>query len=46
MLERHMVDAYEAIQKVQREYGCSLRIAAFALGVQRVKDATDARGLG
>jgi glutamate dehydrogenase (NAD(P)+) len=46
MLERHMLDAYEAIRKVQREYGCSLRIAAFALGVQRVKDATDARGLG
>jgi glutamate dehydrogenase (NAD(P)+) len=46
LLEQHIVDAHEAIRAIQHEYGCSLRIAAFALGIERVKAATDARGLG
>jgi glutamate dehydrogenase (NAD(P)+) len=45
-LEHLMVDAYQAISALQRKYGCSMRAAAFALGVSRVKTATDLRGLG
>jgi glutamate dehydrogenase (NAD(P)+) len=45
-LEKHMLDAYQAIRMVQRQYSCSLRAAAFILAIQRVKAATDARGLG
>jgi glutamate dehydrogenase (NAD(P)+) len=45
-LERHMVDAYRSIIKIQEEFRCSMRTAAFALGVRRVKNATDMRGLG
>ena len=45
-LERHMVDAYRAVIKIQEEFRCSMRTAAFALGVRRVKNATDMRGLG
>jgi len=45
-LERHMVEAYRAVVKIQEEFRCSMRTAAFALGVRRVKNATDMRGLG
>jgi glutamate dehydrogenase (NAD(P)+) len=45
-LERHMVDAHRSIVKLQQEFKCSMRTAAFALGVRRVKNATDLRGLG
>ncbi len=44
-LERHMVAAHEAVQAVRRDLGCSLRTAAFVVAIQRVKAATDARGL-
>lgn len=45
-LEQHMVDAYRSIARSMKELGCSMRTAAFALAVQRVKEATDTRGLG
>ncbi len=45
-LEDHMVTSYTAIKKLQDERKCSLRTAAFAVAVQRVKEATDLRGLG
>jgi glutamate dehydrogenase (NAD(P)+) len=45
-LEHLMVDAYHAISALQGKHGCSMRAAAFALGVSRVKTATDLRGLG
>lgn len=45
-LEEHMVGAHRALVAVMNEYRCSMRSAAFALGVQRVKSATELRGLG
>ena len=45
-LEKHMVDAHKALRNVMDTYHCSLRTAAFALGVSRVKEATDLRGMG
>ncbi len=45
-LETRMVDAYRGICDMQAELKCNVRTAAFALGVSRVKAATDARGLG
>jgi len=45
-LETRIVDAYRAICDMQAELKCNMRTAAFALGVSRVKAATDARGLG
>jgi glutamate dehydrogenase (NAD(P)+) len=45
-LERHMVAAHRAIQALMTEKHCSMRTAAFALGVRRVKEATDLRGMG
>ncbi|HMJ10961.1 MAG TPA: Glu/Leu/Phe/Val dehydrogenase dimerization domain-containing protein [Polyangiaceae bacterium] len=45
-LEEYMVAAHRAIARVMAEFGCSMRAAAFALAVQRVKEATDMRGLG
>jgi glutamate dehydrogenase (NAD(P)+) len=45
-LERHMVEAHRAIAALMKKHGCSMRTAAFALGVSRVKEATDLRGLG
>jgi len=44
-LEVYMVAAHDAVQNVRREYGCTLRTAAFILGISRVKEATDARGM-
>lgn len=45
-LEHLMVEAHHAISALQGKYNCSMRIAAFALGVTRVKMATELRGLG
>ncbi len=45
-LEHHMVAAHRAIVGVMDQYHCSMRTAAFALGVQRVKAATELRGMG
>jgi glutamate dehydrogenase (NAD(P)+) len=45
-LDRHMVDAWKSIQNMIKQHGCSMRTAAFALAVCRVKEATDLRGLG
>jgi glutamate dehydrogenase (NAD(P)+) len=45
-LERHMVAAHRAIQALMDEKHCSMRTAAFALGVRRVKEATELRGMG
>jgi glutamate dehydrogenase (NAD(P)+) len=46
MLERHMVDAFQAIAAMMSEFKCSMRTAAFAVGVRRVKEATLLRGIG
>lgn len=45
-LERHMVTAHEAIRAAMARHRCSMRTAAFALAVERVKAAIDLRGLG
>jgi glutamate dehydrogenase (NAD(P)+) len=45
-LERIMVDAHRHIAATMSQHRCSMRTAAFVLGVSRVKDATDLRGLG
>jgi glutamate dehydrogenase (NAD(P)+) len=45
-LERHMVAAHKGIREMMSRLGCSMRTAAFALAVERVKAATDQRGLG
>jgi glutamate dehydrogenase (NAD(P)+) len=46
LLEEHMVGAHRAIAQVMAREKCSMRTAAFALAVARVKEATDMRGLG
>ncbi len=45
-LEKHMVEAWAAIQKTMDTYKCNMRSAAFVLAALRVKEATDLRGLG
>lgn len=46
-LEEHMVSAHKSLAKAMKNHsGCSMRAAAFALAIQRVKEATDMRGLG
>jgi len=45
-LETHMVTSHRAVMKIKETYKCSLRTAAFILGVLRVKEATDMRGIG
>ena len=45
-LEKHMVDAHRAIALCMDEYKCSMRTAAFVVGVRRVKEATELRGIG
>jgi glutamate dehydrogenase (NAD(P)+) len=45
-LEKYMVDAWVSIQKAMGTYKSSMRTAAFALAVARVKESTDLRGLG
>lgn len=44
-LERYMVAAHDAVEKTRRDFNCSMRTAAFIVGIRRVKEATDARGL-
>ena len=45
-LERHIVAAHKELRATMARLGCSMRTAAFALAVERVKAATDQRGLG
>ncbi|HEV8245833.1 MAG TPA: Glu/Leu/Phe/Val dehydrogenase dimerization domain-containing protein [Polyangiaceae bacterium] len=45
-LELKMVNAHRSIMKIMDEHRCSMRTAAFVLGVSRVKQATDLRGIG
>ena len=45
-LERHMVAGHRAIRIMMDSQRCSMRTAAFAVGVSRVKEATDLRGFG
>ncbi len=45
-LERVMVAAHKEIRAMMTRLGCSMRTAAFALAIERVKAATDLRGLG
>jgi glutamate dehydrogenase (NAD(P)+) len=45
-LETHMVDAHHAIRDAMQRHSCSMRTAAFIVGIERVKTATDLRGLG
>ncbi|MBI3202240.1 MAG: glutamate dehydrogenase [Myxococcales bacterium] len=45
-LDKYMVDAWRSIQAMMKERGATMRTAAFALAVSRVKEATDLRGLG
>lgn len=43
-LEGKMVAAHRSIAKIMDQYRCSMRTAAFVLGVSRVKQATELRG--
>jgi glutamate dehydrogenase (NAD(P)+) len=43
-LQAYMVRAYEATSTFAAERGCSLRQAAFAIGIQRVAQAVRMRG--
>jgi glutamate dehydrogenase (NAD(P)+) len=45
-LEKHIVMAHKEIRATMAKYSCSMRTAAFALAIERVKAATDLRGLG
>jgi glutamate dehydrogenase (NAD(P)+) len=45
-LEQHIVTAHEQLRAMMARHGCSMRTAAFALAIERVKAATDMRGLG
>jgi len=45
-LERHMVAAHTELRAMMSRLKSSMRTAAFALAVERVKAATDLRGLG
>lgn len=40
-----MVAAYDDLRRTAKHYSCSLRTAAFALGISRVARATELRGL-
>lgn len=44
-LEEHMVRGHEAVRKRMTNYDVSMRTAAFVCAVERVKEATDLRGL-
>ena len=44
-LKAVMASAYEHLQKTAQQFSCSLRTAAFALGISRVARATELRGL-
>jgi glutamate dehydrogenase (NAD(P)+) len=45
-LRRIMRRAYADLRVLQRQYGCDLRTAAFALAISRVVLATELRGVG
>jgi glutamate dehydrogenase (NAD(P)+) len=45
-LESHIVEAHGRIRETMARFGCSMRTAAFVLAVERVKAATDLRGIG
>jgi len=45
-LESHIVEAYRRIRETIARFGCSMRTAAFVVAVERVKAATDLRGIG
>lgn len=45
-LEARMTAAHTAIRDVMKRYGCSMRVAAFVLAAERVRAATELRGLG
>ncbi len=45
-LESKMVASHRSIAALMDQHRCSMRTAAFVLGVMRVKQATDLRGLG
>jgi len=44
-LRRIMVKAFDAIEQVQDQYGCDMRTGAYIVGVQRVADAIQTRGI-
>lgn len=44
-LQAIMTTAYEQLRSTAKQYSCTLRTAAFALGVSRVARATELRGL-
>jgi glutamate dehydrogenase (NAD(P)+) len=45
-LDRVMVRAHKALLQTMSEHGCDMRTAGFLLAVQRVRAATERRGLG
>ncbi|HEX7703450.1 MAG TPA: Glu/Leu/Phe/Val dehydrogenase dimerization domain-containing protein, partial [Kofleriaceae bacterium] len=45
-LEKHMVAAHQHVRTMMARLKCGMRTAAFAVAVERVKNATDLRGLG
>jgi glutamate dehydrogenase (NAD(P)+) len=44
-LERVMAEAFDAVLAVSRKYGISTRLAAYCLGIKRVADALELRGV-
>lgn len=44
-LEKHMVDAHHELRKTMNCYNIPMRRAAFTLAVERVKNATELRGM-
>jgi glutamate dehydrogenase (NAD(P)+) len=44
-LERIMVDAYDAVFDLSRQYGITMRLAAYCLGIGRVATALELRGI-
>jgi glutamate dehydrogenase (NAD(P)+) len=44
-LETFMNKAFDSVYKTHKEYKCSMRVAAFIVGIQRVSTASELRGL-
>lgn len=44
-LRRVMNEAYQQLRRMAKQHACSLRTAAFALGIERVARATELRGI-
>jgi len=44
-LRRIMVKSFDAIEEVQEHHGCDMRTAAYIVGVQRVAEAIQTRGI-